>query len=79
VLTDTTGPYANCSGAGSVLATEMAVEDFKRSHPGFAFPIEVSCGDFQLKLDLASALTHTWMSEGVDAIVGIPQSARHSP
>jgi branched-chain amino acid transport system substrate-binding protein len=54
VLTDMTGVYADGGGAGSVLAVEMAVEDFKaRYRPDFR--IEVVFADHQNRADVGLA------------------------
>ena len=52
VLTDFSGPYASWGAKGSVLAAEMAAEDFKKAQPTFASKVEVVSADFQLKPDL---------------------------
>jgi len=75
VLTDFTGPYASWGAKGSVLATEMAVEDFKKANPGSPYSVEIVSADFQLKPDMAVAISKKWISEGVNAIVGIPHTA----
>lgn len=74
VLTDLSGPYADLSGKGSVLATQMAVEDFRRSRPDFK--VEVVSADHQNKPDVGSALARKWFDQdGVDAVVDAASSA----
>ena len=75
VLTDMTGYYSDLSGAGSVLATKMAIEDFKaKAKP--AFKIEMVSGDHQLKADVASNTARKWIDEQqVDAIVDLVSSS----
>lgn len=74
VLTDLSGPYADLSGQGSVIATKLAVEEFTRAHPGFQ--IEVIFGDHQNKPDAGSAIVRQWFDEaGVDAVVDVASSA----
>jgi branched-chain amino acid transport system substrate-binding protein len=74
VLTDMSGPFSGWAGAGSVAAAEMAVEEFKRSHPSFAQDIQVQSGDFQLKPDVAVTTARKWVNDGVNAIVDVPHS-----
>ena len=74
VLTDLSGPYADLSGRGSVLATQMAVEDFRKAHPDFK--VEVVSADHQNKPDVGSALARKWFDQdGVDVVVDAASSA----
>jgi branched-chain amino acid transport system substrate-binding protein len=75
VLTDFTGPYAAWGAKGSVLAAEMAAEDFKKAHPSFPYKIEIVSADFQLKSDVAVSISRKWIEEGVNAIVDMPHTA----
>ncbi len=73
VLTDLSGPYADLSGKGSVIATELAVEEFKAQNKDFN--IEVISADHQNKPDLGSGIARKWLDqEGVDAIVDVANS-----
>jgi len=73
VLTDLSGPYADLSGAGSVLAAQMAVEDSGVAAKGLK--VEVIAGDHKNKVDVGSALANQWYDEdGVDVIVDVPNS-----
>lgn len=74
VLSDFTGPYAAWGAEGSVLAAEMAVEDFTKTNPDFPYEIEVISADFGLKADNAVAIAQKWEAEGVNAIIDIPHS-----
>jgi branched-chain amino acid transport system substrate-binding protein len=74
VLSDFSGPYSSWGGNGSVIATEMAVEDFKKAHPEASYKIEIVSADFQLKADLAVSIARKWVDEGVNAIIDIPHS-----
>lgn len=74
VLTDMSGPFASQTGRGSVVAAQMAVEDFAPD----AGPLkaEVLSADHQNKPDLGLAIARRWVDqEGVDAIVDLPNSA----
>lgn len=74
VLTDLTTGFSAWSGRGSVVAAQMAAADFMAAHPGVR--VEVLGGDHQNKPDVASALARRWMaSEGVDAVLDVPNSA----
>jgi branched-chain amino acid transport system substrate-binding protein len=74
VMTDMSGPYAEATGLGDVLATRFAIEDFVRSHPDVG--VEMTSADMLLKPDVGASIARTWYDqEGVDAIFDIPQSA----
>lgn len=75
VLSDLSGPYSAATGAGSVAAARLAVEDFVSSRkPGFR--IEVVAADHQNKPDIGSNLARAWFDTGqVDAIVDVPTSS----
>ena len=69
VLTDMTGFYSDLAGPGSVLAVQMAVEDYGKQVLGK--PIEIVSADHQNKADIASLMARKWFDEGkVDIIVG---------
>lgn len=75
VLTDMSGPTSDVGGPGSVLAAEMAVEEYGRALLGDA-TIEIMHADHQVKADVAAALARRWLdTEGVDAILDVPFSA----
>ncbi|MFG1464696.1 ABC transporter substrate-binding protein [Xanthobacter sp. DSM 24535] len=74
VLNDRTGIYADFAGQGSVVAAQMAVEDFKKTHPDLK--VEIVAADHQNKADVGSAIARKWYDEdGVDMIVDVPNSA----
>lgn len=74
VLTDLSGIYSDLSGAGSVLAARMAVEDFGKTVLGK--PIEIVSADTLNKSDVASSRARTWYDrDGVDYIVDLPSSS----
>jgi branched-chain amino acid transport system substrate-binding protein len=74
VLTDMGGPFATLSGAGSVAAAEMAVQDFGGDVLGKK--IRVLFGDHRHKVDVASALVTQWFDdESVGAIFDMPNSS----
>jgi branched-chain amino acid transport system substrate-binding protein len=75
VLTDMAGPVSDVAGPGSVLAAQMAVEDYGRAILGDV-PIEIVQADHQNKADIAAGLARRWLdTEGVNAILDVPFSA----
>ncbi|MGY8635461.1 ABC transporter substrate-binding protein [Bradyrhizobium sp. 14AA] len=74
VLTDMSSLYADNGGQGSVVAAQMAVDDFNRKVLGRS--VQVVTGDHQNKADVGSAITRRWLeNEGVEAILDVPNSA----
>jgi branched-chain amino acid transport system substrate-binding protein len=74
VLTDMNGPAATATGAGSVTAAQMAVEDFGGKVLGK--PVTVIIGDHQDKADVGATIARRWYdTEQVDLIVDVPVSA----
>jgi branched-chain amino acid transport system substrate-binding protein len=68
VLGDLSGIYQGNSGAGSMVAAKLAVEDVGGKLLGR--PIVLLSGDHQDKPDVASAIARQWYNQdGVDAIV----------
>ena len=76
VLNDMSGPYADVSGKGSVVAAEMAAEDFaKEAGPG-APKVQILAGDHQNKADVGANLARSWVDrDNVMAVVDVPNSA----
>ena len=74
VLTDMAGLFATLAGEGSVVAAQMAVEDFGGTVLGNK--IRVLFGDHKHKVDVASGIvTHWFNEEHVGAVVDMPNSA----
>jgi branched-chain amino acid transport system substrate-binding protein len=73
VLTDMSGNFASVSGAGSVLAAQMAVEDFGGKVLGR--PIEILQGDHKNRTDLGLQIAREWYDGGVIAIDDVVNSA----
>lgn len=74
VLSDMSGFVADISGAGSVLAARMAVEDFGGSVLGR--PVEIVSADHQNRPDIGAQLVRNWTdNENVDAVVDVPTSS----
>ncbi len=76
VLNDMSGPYADLSGKGSVLAAQMAAADFAaESGPG-APAVEILSADHQNKADIGAGIARAWADrDGVAAVVDVPNSA----
>ena len=75
VLTDMSGPYSNFGGKGSVVATNMAIEDCLKAECK-GMKIEVLSADHQNKADIASSKAREWLDrEQVDAFADMTNSA----
>ena len=73
VLTDMSSLYTDLSGAGSVLAAKMAIEDSGIEKRGIK--VELVSADHQNKPDVGSAIARQWYDvEKVDAIADTPNS-----
>lgn len=76
VLNDMNGPYADLSGRGSVIAAQLAAEDFKREAGPGAPDVEILSGDHQNKADVGASITRAWVDrDGIAAVVDVPNSA----
>lgn len=73
VLTDMSGYSADQAGPGSVLAAQMAVEDFGKVSQSRS--IEVLSADHQHKPDIGATIARKWCDEGVDILVNVNNSA----
>ncbi len=74
VLTDMSSLYADATGKGSLVATQMAVADFGGKVKGK--PIEVLSGDHQNKPDVGVAIARNWFdNDKVDAVFDVPTSS----
>jgi branched-chain amino acid transport system substrate-binding protein len=71
VLGDESGPYSDLGGPGSVMAAQMAADDYGGKVLGK--PIKIVSADMQNKPDVASSIARRWFDvEGVDAIADVP-------
>ena len=68
VLTDMSGVYSDVAGKGTVIATQMAIDDFMaKEKPGFK--IEMVSADHQNKGDIAANKAREWFEKGgVDVV-----------
>lgn len=74
VLTDMTGAYSDLAGPGSVIAAQMAAEDFGGKILGK--PIVIISADHQNKPDVASGIARKWFDEEqVDAVADLVTSS----
>jgi branched-chain amino acid transport system substrate-binding protein len=74
VMNDMSGTYADLAGAGSVVAAQMAIEDFGAAKKGLK--VEVVSADHQNKPDVGSNIVRTWIDrDQVDVIVDVPTSS----
>jgi branched-chain amino acid transport system substrate-binding protein len=74
VLTDMTGVTSDVTGKGSLVAAQMAVEEFGGSVLGK--PIQVISADHQHKVEVGATTARRWLdTEAVDVIADIPNSA----
>src|SRR5262245_54769658 len=74
VLTDMNGPGSTPTGQGSVVAAQMAVDDFGGKVLGKT--ISVIVGDHQLKPDIGAGIARRWYDvDQVDVILDVPVSS----
>ena len=74
VLNDRSGIYADLSGEGSVIAAQMAVDDFKAADKGIK--VQIVSADHQNKPDVGAGIARQWYDQdGVDAIFDVPTSS----
>jgi branched-chain amino acid transport system substrate-binding protein len=74
VLTDKSSLYADVAGEGSVVAAQLAVEEFGGKVAGK--PIQIISADHQNKADISSNIARQWFdTEGVDAIADLVTSS----
>jgi branched-chain amino acid transport system substrate-binding protein len=73
VLNDMSGPYADYQGQGSVIAAQLAIEDFAKQA---GRPVELVSADHQNKTDIGASIARRWFDQdGVDLILDVPNSA----
>ena len=73
VLTDMSSLYADDTGAGSVAAAKLAVQDFNPEAHGMK--VDIVTADHQNKPDIGSNIARQWFDvDGVDAVVDVPNS-----
>lgn len=74
VLNDQSGPFADQSGRGSVVAAQLAAEDFAKEAPGIK--VEIVYGDHQNKADIGANIARGWVDrDGVAAVADAVNSS----
>ena len=74
VLGDQSSAYSDLGGKGSVVAAQMAVDDFGKTL--FGKPIEIVAADHQNKPEIAANIARRWYDrDGVDMITDLTNSA----
>lgn len=74
VLNDRSGVSAEIAGEGSVVAAQMAVEDFQAAQKGIQ--VEIISADHQNKADIGQNIARRWYdTESVDVIADVPISS----
>ncbi len=63
VLTDLSGVYSDVAGKGTVIATQMAIDDFVAKEKP-AFKVELVSADHQNKGDIAANKAREWFEQG---------------
>lgn len=63
VLTDLSGVYSDVAGKGTVVATQMAIDDFNAKEKP-SFKIEIVSADHQNKGDIAANKAREWFEQG---------------
>ena len=72
-MNDMSSVYSDYQGIGSVVAAQLAVDDFSAK---MGVPIEIVSADHQNKPDVGSAIARRWIdAENVDVIMDLPNSA----
>src|SRR5262249_34737 len=73
VLNDISDVYSDFQGPGSVVAAQMAAEEFAKQSKR---KVEILSADHQNKPDIGAEAARRWFdTEGVDMIVDVPNSA----
>ena len=76
VLNDMSGPFADLSGKDSVVAAQMAADDFAKDAGSGAPKVEILSADHQNKADIGAAIARRWADQdNVAAVVDVPNSA----
>src|ERR671934_1306066 len=74
VLNDQSGVFSTYQGIGSVIAAQMAVEDYGGKAAGKV--VDVITADHQNKTDVGVGIARRWYdTENIDAIFDLPNSA----
>ncbi len=73
IMNDMSSVYADYQGIGSVVAAQLAIEDFSLK---LGVPVEIISADHQNKPDVGASIARRWFdTEDVDVIMDLPNSA----
>ncbi len=73
VMNDMSSVYSDYQGVGSVVAAQLAVDDFSAK---LGVPVEIISADHQNKPDVGASIARRWFDEDhVDVIMDLPNSA----
>jgi branched-chain amino acid transport system substrate-binding protein len=73
VLNDQSSVYADSQGIGSVIAAQLAVEDYAKK---LGVDVTVVSADHQNKVDIGANIARSWYeTENVDLVIDLPNSA----
>ena len=73
VMNDMSSVYSDYQGVGSVIAAQLAVDDFSAK---LGVPVEIVSADHQNKPDVGASIARRWFdTENVDVIMDLPNSA----
>ncbi len=74
IINDQSGPYADLAGPGSVVAAQLAIEDFHKLSP--SVKVELVTADHQNKPDVGAQIVRRWYdADGVDMVADVGNSA----
>jgi branched-chain amino acid transport system substrate-binding protein len=74
VLSDFSGPFSDEAGKGSLIAAQMAAEDFAKESKGLK--VDIMSADHQNQPDVGAAIARRWIDQdAVTAIVDLPNSS----
>jgi branched-chain amino acid transport system substrate-binding protein len=73
VMNDMSSVYSDFQGIGSVIAAQLAVDDYSQK---LGVPVEIVSADHQNKPDVGASIARRWFDiENVDVIMDLPNSA----
>jgi branched-chain amino acid transport system substrate-binding protein len=75
VLNDQSSLYADATGRGSLVAAQLALEDYMKANPDSKLKVEIIAADHQNKPDIGANIARQWYErDGVDMILDVPNS-----
>ena len=73
VMNDMSSVYADFQGIGSVIAAQLAADDYSTK---LGVPVQITSADHQNKPDVGASIARKWFDEGtVDVVMDLPNSA----